>query len=125
MLRPALDLWRGPALGEFADRPFAAAEAMRLEELREAALFDDSARQRAGRCLRLQGSLPPGRRLSWGITPGDWAAGLDGGYRLPLRCDRVGLERDWRRCTISPAPGWVRRKIRVDRSRMALKSLAS
>ena len=40
LLRQALDLWRGPALGEFADRPFAAAEAMRLDELREAALED-------------------------------------------------------------------------------------
>jgi len=40
LLRRALDLWRGPALQEFADRPFAAAEAARLEELREAALED-------------------------------------------------------------------------------------
>ena len=40
LLRQALGLWRGSALGEFADRPFAAAEAMRLEELREAALED-------------------------------------------------------------------------------------
>ena len=40
LLRRALDLWRGPALQEFADRPFAAAEASRLEELREAALED-------------------------------------------------------------------------------------
>lgn len=40
LLRLALDLWRGPALREFADRPFAAAEALRLEELREAALED-------------------------------------------------------------------------------------
>jgi tetratricopeptide (TPR) repeat protein len=39
-LRQALDLWRGPALQEFADRPFARAEASRLEELREAALED-------------------------------------------------------------------------------------
>ena len=41
--RQALDLWRGSALQEFADRPFARAEASRLEELREAAredLFD-------------------------------------------------------------------------------------
>jgi len=38
--RQALDLWRGPALQEFADRPFARAEASRLEELREAALED-------------------------------------------------------------------------------------
>jgi DNA-binding SARP family transcriptional activator len=40
LLRRALDLWRGPALQEFADRPFAAVEASRLEELREAALED-------------------------------------------------------------------------------------
>ena len=40
LLRKALGLWRGPALGEFIDRPFAATEASRLEELREAALED-------------------------------------------------------------------------------------
>jgi hypothetical protein len=40
LLRGAVNLWRGPALHEFADRPFAAAEASRLEELREAALED-------------------------------------------------------------------------------------
>jgi DNA-binding SARP family transcriptional activator len=40
LLRRALNLWRGPALHEFADRPFAAAEASRLDELREAALED-------------------------------------------------------------------------------------
>jgi DNA-binding SARP family transcriptional activator len=40
LLRQALELWRGPALAEFADRPFAAAEALRLEELRESALED-------------------------------------------------------------------------------------
>jgi DNA-binding SARP family transcriptional activator len=40
LLGRALGLWRGPALGEFADRPFAAAEALRLDELREAALED-------------------------------------------------------------------------------------
>jgi len=36
-LAAALGLWRGPALAEFADRPFAMAEAARLEELRLAA----------------------------------------------------------------------------------------
>lgn len=40
LLRRAVDLWRGSALQEFADRPFAAAETSRLEELREAALED-------------------------------------------------------------------------------------
>ncbi len=33
-LRQALALWRGPALGEFADRPFAWIEASRLDEAR-------------------------------------------------------------------------------------------
>jgi predicted ATPase/DNA-binding SARP family transcriptional activator len=33
----ALALWRGPALAEFADRPFAQPEAVRLDELREVA----------------------------------------------------------------------------------------
>ena len=33
-LREALELWRGPALAEFADEPFAAAESARLDELR-------------------------------------------------------------------------------------------
>ena len=40
LLRQALGLWRGPALGELTNRPFAATEASRLEELREAALED-------------------------------------------------------------------------------------
>jgi predicted ATPase/DNA-binding SARP family transcriptional activator len=37
LLEAALGLWRGPALAEFADRPWAQAEAARLEELRLAA----------------------------------------------------------------------------------------
>jgi DNA-binding SARP family transcriptional activator len=40
LLREALGLWRGRALAEFADQPFAQAEAARLEELREAARED-------------------------------------------------------------------------------------
>ena len=38
LLREALALWRGPALAEFDDEPFARVEAARLEELRLAAL---------------------------------------------------------------------------------------
>ena len=38
LLREALALWRGPALGEFGEEPFAQAEAGRLEDLRLAAL---------------------------------------------------------------------------------------
>jgi predicted ATPase/DNA-binding SARP family transcriptional activator len=37
LLEAALALWRGPALAEFADQPWAQAEAARLEELRLAA----------------------------------------------------------------------------------------
>src|SRR4029453_18739895 len=37
LLEEALRLWRGPALAEFADQPWAQAEAARLEELRLAA----------------------------------------------------------------------------------------
>lgn len=40
LLREALALWRGRALAEFSDQPFAQAEAARLEELREAARED-------------------------------------------------------------------------------------
>jgi predicted ATPase/DNA-binding SARP family transcriptional activator len=39
-LREALALWRGPALAEFADAPFAQHERTRLEELRLAAIAD-------------------------------------------------------------------------------------
>ena len=39
-LGEALALWRGPALAEFADEPFARAEAARLHELRLSALED-------------------------------------------------------------------------------------
>ncbi|HEX2048848.1 MAG TPA: BTAD domain-containing putative transcriptional regulator [Acidimicrobiales bacterium] len=38
LLDDALGLWRGPALAEFADQPFAMAEAARLEELRVVAV---------------------------------------------------------------------------------------
>src|ERR1700751_5104532 len=34
LVEGAIDLWRGPALAEFADRPTAAPEAVRLDELR-------------------------------------------------------------------------------------------
>lgn len=58
LLRRALDLWRGSALQEFADRPFAAAEALRLAELRDAALEDFLDTQLAvGRHHELVGEL--------------------------------------------------------------------
>jgi DNA-binding SARP family transcriptional activator len=74
LLRRALDLWRGPALGEFADRPFAAAEALRLEELREAALEDlFDAELALGRHHEVVGDLEalvargPLRERRWGL----------------------------------------------------------
>jgi DNA-binding SARP family transcriptional activator len=74
LLRMALDLWRGPALAEFADRPFAAAEALRLEELREAALEDlFDAELALGHHHEVVGSLEalvassPLRERRWGL----------------------------------------------------------
>jgi predicted ATPase/DNA-binding SARP family transcriptional activator len=40
LLREALELWRGPALADVADAPFAAPQAVRLEESRLAAVED-------------------------------------------------------------------------------------
>src|SRR4051812_87658 len=40
VLRAALDLWRGPALADVAEAPFAGAQAARLEELRVSAVED-------------------------------------------------------------------------------------
>src|SRR5690349_20164864 len=44
----ALSFWRGRALAEFADRPWACAEAMRLDELRESILEERVATLVAG-----------------------------------------------------------------------------
>src|SRR5262245_4350305 len=57
-LRGALDLWRGPALADFAGEPFAVANATRLEELRLGALEDRIAAELAlGEHVRLVGEL--------------------------------------------------------------------
>lgn len=54
LLRESLALWRGPALADFADEPFARGEIARLEEARLAALED---RIRADLALGLHGAL--------------------------------------------------------------------
>ncbi|MDL4774554.1 BTAD domain-containing putative transcriptional regulator [Actinomadura xylanilytica] len=59
LLREALGLWRGPALADLADVPFAGAQAARLEELRVAAAED---RAEAGLALGEHGPLVPGLR---------------------------------------------------------------
>jgi predicted ATPase/DNA-binding SARP family transcriptional activator len=57
-LREALALWRGPALAEFAAEPFAAANAVRLEEVRLGALEDRIEAELAlGEHARLVGEL--------------------------------------------------------------------
>jgi DNA-binding SARP family transcriptional activator len=95
LLRQALDLWRGPALAEFAGRPFAAAEALRLDELREAAqedLFD--AELALGHHHEVVGSLEalvasgPLRERRWGqlmmalYRDGRQAEALDAFHRV-------------------------------------------
>jgi predicted ATPase/DNA-binding SARP family transcriptional activator len=58
LLAEALGLWRGPALAEFADQPWAQAEAARLEELRLAAVeLRAELRLAAGRHGELVGEL--------------------------------------------------------------------
>ena len=95
LLRQALDLWRGPALAEFADQQFAAAEALRLEELREAALEDlFDAELALGRHHEVVASLEalvtsgPLRERRWGqlmaalYRDGRQAEALDAFHRL-------------------------------------------
>jgi DNA-binding SARP family transcriptional activator len=72
-LRAALALWRGRALAEFSDQPFAQAEAARLEELRESAREDLADAELAlGRHHDLVGELEvmvashPLRERRWG-----------------------------------------------------------
>jgi DNA-binding SARP family transcriptional activator len=102
LLGRALDLWRGPALHEFADRPFAAAEASRLEELREAAAED-----------LFDAELALGRHH-------EVVAGLEGLVaRHPLRERRwgqlmVALYRDGRQAEALDAFGRLRRVLDED-----------
>ncbi len=58
LLREALDLWRGPALADFAYEPFAQGEIARLEELRVLALEERlEADLASGRAAELVGEL--------------------------------------------------------------------
>jgi predicted ATPase/DNA-binding SARP family transcriptional activator len=74
-LRGALALWRGGALGDLADRPFARAEAQRLEEARRGAVEDlAEALLALGRAAEVLGLLEPHvaghplRERPWGQT---------------------------------------------------------
>ena len=73
-LREALGLWRGPALADLADEPFAQAERQRLEELRLVALEDRLAAELAlGRHAAAAAELQelvdrhPFRERLWGL----------------------------------------------------------
>jgi len=106
LLREALALWRGRALAEFADQPFAQAEAARLEELRESAREDLADAELAlGRHHDLVGELEvmvaghPLRERRWGqlllarYRDGRQADALDGfrALRRTLR-DELGVD---------------------------------
>ena len=106
LLREALALWRGRALAEFADQPFAQAEAARLEELRESAREDlVDAELALGRHHNLVGELEvmvadhPLRERRWGqfmlarYRDGRQAEALEGfrALRRTLR-DELGVD---------------------------------
>jgi DNA-binding SARP family transcriptional activator len=106
LLREALALWHGRALAEFADQPFAQAEAARLEELRESAREDlVDAELALGRHHDLVGELEamvashPLRERRWGqlllarYRDGRQAEALDGfrALRRTLR-DELGVD---------------------------------
>jgi DNA-binding SARP family transcriptional activator/pimeloyl-ACP methyl ester carboxylesterase len=96
-LSEALALWRGPALAEFADEPFARAEASRLEELRMSALEDRvDAELASGRHGELIGELealaqqnPLRERL--------WARRMLALYRCGRQAEALGAYQELRR----------------------------
>lgn len=102
----ALALWRGAAYAEFADRPFARAEAARLDELREraqedrvAALLDRGGhREAVGVCERLV-ALQPLRERRWELLmtalyrDGRQGEALTAAHRLRARLtDELGID---------------------------------
>jgi hypothetical protein len=107
-LREALALWRGPALADFTDAPFARVESARLEELRLAATED-----------RIEAELALGRHAdlvwSWTLVA-----------RHPLRS--VSALSSWSPCTGQaarprPSPYHETREVLVESSARACKAL--
>ena len=109
-LRQALGLWRGPALSDVADAPFAAAPITRLSELRLAAaedLFDaELAAGRGGELVpeleELAGAHPLRERLRGQLMRALYAAGR--------QADALGAYEDTRQVLaeqlgIDPSPG--------------------
>lgn len=105
VLREALGLWRGPALGEFAYEPFAQAEIGRLEDLRLAAVEDrieaDLALDRHGDLIgeleALVAENPHRERLRGQLIlalyrSGRQADALDAYQRARRALDELGIE---------------------------------
>ena len=111
-LGEALALWRGPALAEFADEPFAQAEAARLDELRLSALEDRIEAELAqGRHGEVIGDLEvaardnPSRERLWAR----WMLAL---YRCGRQAEALGAYRELRvhlgeELGITPSPELV------------------
>ena len=97
LLDEALGLWRGPALADFAEQPFAMAEAVRLEELRLAAQEERVEAELAlgrhatlvGPLRRLAGEHPLRERL--------WAQLMVALYRCGRQAEALRTYRELRR----------------------------
>jgi DNA-binding SARP family transcriptional activator/basic membrane lipoprotein Med (substrate-binding protein (PBP1-ABC) superfamily) len=105
VLKQGLDLWRGPALAEFAEQPFAGAEIRRLDELRvECSEMFFDAQLGAGQGAQLVAPLeqlvndhPLRERLAAQLMvalyrAGRQAAALDAYQRTREHLDEVGLQ---------------------------------
>ncbi|WP_260194788.1 BTAD domain-containing putative transcriptional regulator [Actinophytocola gossypii] len=101
-LEEALDLWRGPAYGEFGDRPWARAEATRLDELRllalerrAQALLDDGRPAEAVPDLETHVTAHPWREDAWRLLAlALYRAGRQGDALGALRRARAVLATD-------------------------------
>jgi predicted ATPase/DNA-binding SARP family transcriptional activator len=96
LLDQALALWRGPALGEFAERPFALAAAVRLDELRVAAR-----ERRAGLLLsagRVDDAVAALQEVVAGHPEREHARGLlmQALYQAGRHTDALAAYRSWR-----------------------------
>ena len=97
LLDDALALWRGPALGEFADRPFARATAVRLNELRVAAterraelLLDAGLAGEAATALQSLLADHPEREKARGLL-------MQALYRAGRHTEALSTYQSWRR----------------------------
>ncbi|MGI8797208.1 MAG: alpha/beta fold hydrolase [Acidimicrobiia bacterium] len=111
-LDDALGLWRGPALAEFADEPFAQAEAARLHELRVSALEDRiEAELELGRHTEMIGDLEAAARDN-PLRERLWARWMLALYRCGRQAEALGAYQELRarlgeELGITPSPELV------------------